>query len=109
MRHALQITLVFLACLIGTASNDVQAKDSLEMIEGTVVSAQAGTLVVKDEKNRAHTHAVDSSTQVMVEGKMADLEDVRMGMNAHVTLDAGKVIAVSATKPSRQGAFMRIM
>jgi hypothetical protein len=107
MRQALQITLVFLACLWGTASNNVQGKDSLEMIEGTVISAKAGTLVVIDERHRAHTHAVDSSTQVMVEGKMAHLEDVRTGMDAHVTLDAGKVIAVSATKPSRQDAFMR--
>jgi hypothetical protein len=40
----------------------------------------------------------------MVEGKMAQLEDIGKGMKANVTLDAGKVIAVSATKPSRLDA-----
>lgn len=96
------IQLVLLGGLVATASNDIQAKNSVELIEGVVVSANAGTLVIKDDKNRAHTHSVDSSAQVMVEGKMAELDDIRAGMKANVTKDAGDVIFVSATKPTRQ-------
>ncbi len=98
-RPFIRTIFILLACLL--ASQAVQARYNLEMIEGTVISAQAGTLVVKDEHNKDHTHAVDSSAQVMVEGKMAQLEDISTGMKANVTLDAGKVIAVSATKPAR--------
>jgi hypothetical protein len=36
---------------------------------------------------------------------VANLEDIQMGMKAHVTLDAGKVILVSATKPTRFDAL----
>jgi len=107
MRPLINTLFVLVACLLATASYPVQAKYSLEMIEGTVISAEAGTLVVKDEQNKDHTHAVDSSAQIMVEGKMAELEDIRMGMKANVTLDAGKVIAVSATKPTRLDAQTR--
>ena len=108
MRSIVQITLVFVfGCLLAAASLEIQAKDNLEMIEGMVVSAQAGTLVVKDEHNRDHTHSVDPSAQIMVEGKMANLEDIQTGMKAHVTMDTGKVIAVSATKPTRLDALAR--
>jgi hypothetical protein len=108
MRPTAQITLVFFfACLLAAASFELQAKDNLEMIEGMVVSAQAGTLVVKDEHNRDHVNSVDPSAQVMVEGKMANLEDIQTGMKAHVTMDTGKVIAVNATKSTRVGGLAR--
>jgi biopolymer transport protein ExbD len=101
MRPLIKTLFVLAACLLAAVSYQVQAKYSLELIEGTAISAQAGTLVVKDEENKDHAHAVDSSAQILVEGKMSQLEDVRTGMKANVTLDAGKVIAVSATKPTR--------
>jgi hypothetical protein len=41
---------------------------------------------------------------VIVEGDMGALEDVQAGMKADVTLDAGEVIVVNATKPSRRDA-----
>jgi len=107
MRPRINTLFVLAVCLLATASWQVQARYSLEMIEGTVISAEAGTLVVKDEQNKHHTNPVDSSAQIMVEGKMAQLEDIRMGMRANVTLDAGKVIAVSATKPIRLNSRSR--
>jgi hypothetical protein len=107
MRSAINFVCVLVAWILAATSYDLQAKNGLEMIEGSVLSARAGTLVVKDENNKDHTHAVDASAQIMVEGKMAQLEDMRLGMNAHVTLDAGKVIAVSATKPTRSAAASR--
>lgn len=102
MRQVVQITLllVFLLVLVA-ATYRLPAADNLKAVEGVVVSAQAGTLVVKDERNRDHTHSVDASAQVIVEGEMGELEDIQKGMKAHVTLDFGKVIAVSATKPTR--------
>jgi hypothetical protein len=101
MRRMHLIRLALMACLMGALSCNLQAKDNLSMIEGVVISAKAGTLVVKDDKNRNHTHSVGSGAQVIVEGEMGVLEDIRTGMTAHVTLDAGEVIVVSASKPGR--------
>ena len=95
------ITAVSLVCLLAAACFKLQAADQMSSVEGVVVSAEAGRLVVKDEKSVDHSHAVDSSAQIMVEGKMAQLEDIKKGMSAHVTLDNNKVISVTVSKPMK--------
>ena len=93
-----------MALLIGAAmvsAPDLLAADKTKMLEGIVVSANSGKLVIVDHKYRTHTHTVDSSAQIMVEGKMGTLEDVARGLIASVTLDSDKVIFVSAIKPTR--------
>ena len=109
MRGMNPMMFVFITCLLGAMSFKSQAKDNLTMIEGWVVSAQAGTLVVQDERNRNRTVDVDSSAQVIIEGNLGALEDIRTGMKAHVTLDAGEVIVVSATKPTRGEAARELL
>jgi hypothetical protein len=104
MLRFVHITVVSLICLLAAACFKLQAADQVTAVEGVVVSAESGRLVVKDEKSVDHSHAVDSSTQIMVEGKMGDLEDIKKGMEAHVTLDNDKVISVTATKPTKVGA-----
>jgi hypothetical protein len=103
MLRFVHITIVSLVCLLAAACYKLQAADQIKSVEGVVVSAQAGRLVVKDEKSVDHSHAVDSSAQIMVEGKMAELEDIKKGMPAHVTLDDDTVISVTVSKPMKAG------
>jgi hypothetical protein len=101
MLRFVHITIVSLVCLLAAACFKLQAADQMTSVEGVVVSAENGRLVVKDEKSVDHSHAVESSAQIMVEGKMGDLEDIKKGMDAHVTLDNEKVISVTASKPMK--------
>jgi hypothetical protein len=101
MLRFVHITFVWLVCLLAAACFKTQAADQMTAVEGVVVSAEAGRLVVKDEKSVDHSHAVESSAQIMVEGKMGELEDIKKGMEAHVTLDSDKVISVTASKPTK--------
>ena len=96
--------LMVTVCLFVTVAIEIEAKDKLTMIEGLVVSARDGTLVIRDETTRNHTLTVTRRAQVIVDGDMGALEDVWAGMKADVTLDAGEVIVVNATKPSRRDA-----
>jgi formylmethanofuran dehydrogenase subunit D len=67
--------------------------------EGTVVSAADGKLVMtdKDGKNE-HTHMIAATTSVTLNGKAAKITDLKKGDAVKVTLDAGKVTAVAATR-----------
>jgi hypothetical protein len=107
MLRFVHITVVWRVCLLAAACFKLQAADQMTSVEGVVVSAESGRLVVKDEKSVDHSHAVDSSVQIMVEGKMSDLEDIEKGMSAHVTLDDDKVISVTVSKPMKAGQYSR--
>jgi hypothetical protein len=69
------------------------------MTEGTVVSAGSEKLTIKDKDSKEHTYTVDSSAKVMVDGKMAKLEDLKKNAEVTVTLDGDKVISVSSSNP----------
>jgi hypothetical protein len=107
MLRFVHITIAWLVCLLAAACFKLQAADKMTAVEGVVVSAESGRLVVKDEKSVDHSHAVDSSAQIMVEGKMAELEEIKKGMSAHVTLDSDKVISVTASKPTKSNDVAR--
>ena len=107
MLRFIHITIVSVICLLAAACFKLQAADEVSSVEGVVVSAESGRLVVKDDKSVDHSHAVDSSAQIMVEGKMAELEDIKKGMSAHVTLDNDEVISVTVSKPTRDGELAR--
>jgi hypothetical protein len=101
MFRFVHITTAWLACLLAAACVKLQAADQMTSVEGVVVSAQAGRLVVKDDKSVDHSHSVDSSAQIMIEGKMAELEDLKKGMQAHVTIDDDNVISVTVSQPTK--------
>ena len=67
--------------------------------EGTVVSTAEGKLVMtdKDGKNE-HTHMIAATTNVTLNGKAAKITDLKKGDSVKVTMDAGKVTAVAATR-----------
>ena len=79
----------------------LEAADDMKMVEGTVVSAESGSLVVKDDKSHEHTYSVDSSVQIMMDGKMAKLEDLKKNMSVSVALDGDKVMSVNASNPMK--------
>jgi hypothetical protein len=78
------------------------AADESKMAEGTVVSAGSGKLVVKNDKNQEQTYSVDSSAKVMIDGKMAKLEDLKKESKVSVALDGEKVISVTSNSPTKQ-------
>lgn len=67
-----------------------------QLHKGTVVSASAGRLVMKDTAGKEQSFAVTDATKVTVNGKLGKLEDLQETMPVQVTTDEkGKVLAVS--------------
>ena len=89
------ITLVFafiflVAPMIGSRANEPQIH------KGTVVSATAMRLVMKDAMGKAQSFTIDHTTKVTVNGQPGKLEDLQETMLSHVALDEnGKVLTVS--------------
>jgi hypothetical protein len=80
----------FLAPAIGTRANEPQIH------KGTVVSATATRLVMKDTMGKEQSFTVDHTTKVTVNGQPGKLEDLQETMPIHVALDEnGKVLTVS--------------
>ena len=67
-----------------------------QMHKGTVISASAGRLVMKDTAGKEQNFAVSDVTKVTVNGRPGKLEDLQETMPVQVTTDEkGKVLAVS--------------
>lgn len=67
-----------------------------QMHKGTVVSASANRLVMKDTGGKEQSFTVELTTKVTVNGKPGRLEDLQETMPIQVTTDEkGKVLAVS--------------
>jgi len=67
--------------------------------DGMVVSTAEGKLVMtdKDGKNE-HTHMIAATASVTLNGKAAKITDLKQGDAVKVTMDAGKVTVVAATR-----------
>ena len=79
------------------------------MLKGTVVSATAGRLVMKDSGGKEHSYSVDSVTKITVNGKPGKLEDLQETMPVQVTTDdKGKVLAVSTIDKDKRSALVRL-
>jgi hypothetical protein len=64
--------------------------------EGTVMSAGAGKLVMKDSAGKELSHTISTETKITVHGKPGKLEELKMGMRIKVmTAGKDKVLAVS--------------
>jgi len=101
MRPLTRIAIVTSLCFLAAACYKLQAADDMKMMEGTVVSAESGTLVMNDDKSHEHSYSVDSSVQIMMDGKMAKLEDLKKNMSVNVALDGEKVMSVNASNPMK--------
>jgi len=85
------LTLIICAAVsIGTWANEPQIQ------KGTVVSASATRLVMKDTMGKEQSFTIDHTTKVTVNGQPGKLEDLRETMPIQVALDEkGKVLTIS--------------
>jgi hypothetical protein len=85
--------LIFVVCVAfaaGMRANEPQLQ------KGTVVSASATRLVMKDTMGKEQSFTIDHATKVTVNGQPGKLEDLQETMPIQVALDEkGKVLAVS--------------
>jgi hypothetical protein len=64
--------------------------------KGTVTSASAGRLVMKDMDGKEKSFTVDAMTRITVHGKLGKLEDLQETMPVQVATEAtGKVLTIS--------------
>jgi hypothetical protein len=85
---ALAWTLFLLA--LGARANEPQLQ------KGTVVSASATRLVMKDAMGKEQSFTIDHATNVLVNGRPGKLEDLKETMPIQIALDEkGKVLTVS--------------
>ena len=72
-----------------------QAADP-QLHEGTVVSAGAGKVVIKDKAGKDQSFAVDAATRVTVNGKPGRIEDLKESTRVQVMIDdKGMVLSVA--------------
>ena len=84
------LVAVFVVVAIPLAAAEVKIQ------EGVVVSAGLGKLVMTDVEGKQHSHMVDEMTKIMVNGKPAKLEELKLGMRIQVMLDEKlKVLSIS--------------
>jgi hypothetical protein len=73
--------------------------------KGTVMSASAGKLVMKDMAGKELSFMVDAMTRITVHGKPGKLEDLQETMPVQVATEAnGKVLSVSTIDKEKRNA-----
>ena len=71
--------------------------------EGTVVSAAAGKLSIKDKAGKDQSFAVDGAAKITVNGKPGRLEDLKESMPVQImTDDKGKVLSISTVDKDKK-------
>jgi len=92
---ALGLMLVVGLTLVGAVA---RAADKTH--DGVVVSASEGKLVMTDKEGKnEHSHTIAPATKVTLDGKDAQLVDLKKGDVVKVTMDTeGKVVTVAATR-----------
>jgi hypothetical protein len=90
------IPLAVLTAVVGLfAASVIQAADP-QLHEGTVVSAGAGKIAIKDKAGKDQSFAVDAMTKVTVNGKPGQLEDLKESTRVQIMIDdKGKVLSVA--------------
>jgi hypothetical protein len=86
------------AVAVAVLAQGARAEDKTH--DGFVVSVAEGKLTMadKDGKNE-HTHAIAATTKITLDGKAAQLTDLKKGDSVKVTAGAdGKVTAIAATR-----------
>jgi biopolymer transport protein ExbD len=94
MGHYVSVGLTAMVWLTLTSIAAANAEPQLE--KGTVVSASAGTLVIKDKAGKQLSFSIDAATKITVNGKPGKLEDLQETMPVQVMTDEkGKVLTVA--------------
>ena len=90
-----QIAVLAASFAFALGSSAADAAEAQEL-EGVVVSAAMGKLVMTDTDGKQHTHAANEMTKVTIHGKPASLEALKPGMRIRATLDEqNKLLAVA--------------
>jgi len=91
-RAKMRVLLPILLAAFGQS----QARAEPRMLRGTVVSASAGKLTIKDKAGKEQSFVVPQAARVTVNGKPGKLEDLSETMPVQVTTnEKGIVLAVS--------------
>jgi hypothetical protein len=97
------LSLALVMILIATVSVQVATAADPLLHEGTVVSAAAGKLAIKDKAGKDQSFAIDGATKVTVNGKPGRLEDLKESMPVQVMVDdKGKVLTVSTVDKQKE-------
>ena len=87
---------IFSVALIAGALAWPLAAAEPQIHKGTVMSASAGRLVMKDMAGKEQSFMVDAMTRITVHGKPGKLEDLQETMPVQVATEAtGKVLTIS--------------
>jgi hypothetical protein len=90
------IPLTLVVSVLAVLLVQIAAAADPQLHEGTVVSAGAGKLAIKDKAGKDQSFAVDGATKITVNGKPGRLEDLKESMPVQVMVDdKGKVLTVS--------------
>jgi hypothetical protein len=90
------IRYVAFAAVVGIFTFSLAQAADPQLHEGTVVSAAAGKVVIKDKAGKDQSFAVDAMTKVTVNGKPGRIEDLKESTPVQVMIDdKGKVLSVA--------------
>lgn len=97
VKHALLGPMVCVSLIVWSAALVIAAEKTHE---GMVVSASAGQLVMVDKEGKnEHSHKVESTAKVTLNGKPAKLSDLQKGDKIKVTTEnEGNVVSIAATR-----------
>ena len=97
------VPLVFCVGLAIACFAAVSTAADPQLHEGTVVSAAAGRLSIKDKAGKDQSFAVDGAAKITVNGKPGRLEDLKETMPVQImTDDKGKVLAISTVDKDKK-------
>ena len=90
------LSVAVLMALLGLVAAQVAVAADPQQMEGTVVSAGAGRVTIKDKSGKDQSFTVDAATRVTVNGKPGRLEDLKESTRVQIMIDdKGKVLSVA--------------
>ena len=81
----------------GTAGKDGVGKTGEKGYDVTIVKVGKHELTVEGKDGKEHKHAVAKDAKITVDGKKADLDDLKAGEHAHVMVSGGEFTSVAVT------------
>ena len=103
-QYLFSLTLTALFAMTATVSAEEPAKDIMQ--DGTILNITRNELVLKDATGKEHKYAVTEKTQLSLDGKACQLEDLKSGLKARVmTKTNAKSTAISIDAINKNQLF----
>lgn len=97
------IPLAMLTAVTGLLVATVIYAADPQLHEGTVVSAGAGKIAIKDKAGKDQSFAIDAATRVTVNGKPGRIEDLKESTRVQIMIDdKGKVLSVATIDKEKE-------